>query len=95
MRWTWDEAKNRINLSTRGLSFEAAALVFDDPMAETIEDPYPYEQRWRTMGMAGNQVLMVVHTWPDFTNGSGEVVGRIIFARKATRHERMAYEEGI
>ncbi len=94
MRWTWDQAKNRANLQAHGLSFEAAVFVFDDPMSATREDPYPYEQRWRTIGMVGTQVVMVVHTWPDFDTETGEEIGRIISARKATRREREAYEEG-
>ncbi len=63
-------------------------------MAATREDPYPYEQRWRTIGMVGTQVVMVVHTWPDFDTETGEEIVRIISARKATRSEREAYEEG-
>jgi hypothetical protein len=31
------------------------------------------------------------HTWPE--ESEGEEVGRIISARKATAHERRAYEE--
>ena len=94
MRWTWDQAKNRANLQSHGLSFEAAIFVFDDPMSATREDPYGYEQRWRTIGMVGTQVVMAVHTWPDLDTETGEEIGRIISARKATRHEREAYEEG-
>lgn len=45
------------------------------------------------MGMAaGLAVLVVVHL--DYQEG-GEDVIRIISARKATPHERKAYEEGI
>ena len=94
MRWTWDQAKNKANLRAHSLSFEAAVFVFDDPLSATREDPYPYEQRWRTVGMVGTQVVMVVHTWPDLDRETGEEIGRIISARKATRHERGAYEEG-
>ena len=94
MRWTWDEAKNEANLRAHSLSFEAAIFVFDDRLSATREDPYPYEQRWRTIGMVGTQVVMVVHTWPDLDTETGEEVGRIISARKATRREREAYEEG-
>ena len=68
--------------------------MFDDPMSATQEDPYPYKQRWRTIGMVGNQVVMVVHAWPDFDTEASEEIGRIISARKATRREREAYEEG-
>ena len=94
MRWTWDQVKNEANLRAHSLSFEAAVFVFDDPMSATREDPYPYEQRWRTIGMVGTQVVMVVHTWPDLDTETGEEIGRIISARKATRGEKEAYEEG-
>ena len=94
MRWIWDQAKNEANLRAHGLSFEAAVFVFDDPMSATRGDLYPHEQRWRTIGMVGIQVVMIVHTWPDLYTESGEEVGRIISARKATSREREAYEEG-
>ena len=42
------------------------------------------------MGMVEDVILLVVHTLPE---GQPET-GRIITARKATGHERRAYEEG-
>lgn len=90
MRWTWNLAKNRDNKRKHGLSFETAQLIFDDPHALTRPDPFPHEERWQTMGVVGQVTLLVVHTWPD-PNAEG---GRIISARKATAHERRAYEEG-
>ena len=78
------------------MSFEIAALVFDDPLAVTLRDPFPDQERWRTIGAPSTQsdvVLFVVHTWPE-EDVTGEEVGRIISARKATRHERRAYAEG-
>ena len=94
MRWTWDQTKNEANLRAHGLSFEAAIFVFDDPLSATQVDTYPYEERWRTIGMVGTQVVMVLHTWPELHTETGEEIGRIISARKATRLEREAYEEG-
>ena len=94
MHWTWDQQKSEANLQAHGLSFEAAVFVFDDPLAATRGDPHPHEPRWRTIGMVGAQVVMVVHTWPDFDTETGEEIVRIISARKATRHERETYEEG-
>ena len=94
LRWTWDPAKNEANRRIHGLSLDVAVLVFEDPLAATKEDPYADELRWRTMGMVGPIVLMVVHTWPEADPVTGEAVGRIISARKATSHERRAYEEG-
>ena len=96
MRWSWDPEKNRINRRDHKVSFELAERIFDDPLAITLPDAYPNEQRWRTLGRPSAQVdvvLFVVHTWPA-ENDRGEEVGRIISARKATRHDRRAYEEG-
>ena len=45
--------------------------------------------------MVGNVVVIVVHTEPEPDHETGEEVGRIISARKATKHERRAYEEKI
>ena len=39
-------------------------------------------------------VVIVAHTWPKAKHGTNVEVGRIISARKATAHERKAYEEG-
>lgn len=89
MIWEWDQEKNRENLRKHGLEFETAILVFDDPLAATDDDPYLYEQRWRTIGMIEGLLVLVVHTWPDDPDP-----GRIISARRATPHERRSYEEG-
>ena len=93
MRWVWSEDKNRINTRKHGLSFATAQLVFDDPMALTRFDPHPDGDRWQTVGLIGHVLVHVVHTWPEFDLMSEEEVGRIISARKATAHERKAYEE--
>ena len=93
LRWTWDDEKNRTNNRDHGLSFETAQVVFRDPLAASRRDPDSSEERWQTMGMIGHVVVFVVHTWPEPDPDTGEEVGRIISARKATSHERRAYEE--
>ncbi len=90
MPWTWSPAKNRENRRKHGLSFEIAQLVFADPYALSRPDPFPHEERWQTVGVIGRTTIFVIHTWPE---GRDET-GRIISARKATPHERKAYEEG-
>ena len=85
-------AKAEANLKKHRVSFELAALTLGDPLAVTFPDPWPDEERWRTIGRPSADlptILFVVHTWPD-----DDVVGRIISARKAEPHERKAYEEG-
>jgi uncharacterized DUF497 family protein len=93
MRWTWDPEKAAINRVKHGLSFDTASLVFNDPFHASKPDPHPDDDRWRTIGLVGSVLLLVVHTWTEESE-EGEPVGRIVSARKATAHERKAYEEG-
>ena len=89
--WTWDPAKATANFRKHGVSFALAQRVFNDPFSLTRRDPFRDEERWQTVGMpfAGSPgVLLVVHTDQD---GEG---GRVISGRKATAHERKAYEKG-
>jgi uncharacterized protein len=91
--WTWDRNKAAANVRKHKVSFELAARVFDDPNQLSRPDPNPDEERWQTLGRpfsASPGVLMVVHTELDERGR----IGRIISARKATSHERRAYEEG-
>ena len=90
MHWTWDDTKSLINRRKHGLGFETAQLVFDDLLAVSRQEPHPDEERWQTIGMIGNIVVIVAHTLPRTDDGTG----RIISARKATPHERRLYEEG-
>lgn len=94
MRWVWTDNKNRTNKRDHGLSFETAQLVFDDSLAISRPDPHPDGDRWQTVGRVGSVPLFVVHTWPEVDPATGEEIGRVISARKATAHERKAYEEG-
>lgn len=94
MRWTWDEDKSRLNERKHGLDFDTARLVFDDPLMVHRPDPSLDEERWHTIGDIGGVAVIVVHTWPSVVTSDGDEVARIISARKATPHERRAYEEG-
>lgn len=93
MRFSWDASKNAGNCRKHGVSFETARLVFDDPFhisrQDRIEDG---EMRWQTIGMVDGMILLLVaHLWED---DFGEDRIRIISARRATRVERQAYEQG-
>lgn len=90
MQWIWDPEKNRDNLRKHGVTFEEATLVFEGPNI-TLDDPYRYEQRYRTIGYAGPTILTVVHTWEQ--TEEGRLHGRIISARRANSHERAQYEQ--
>ena len=62
----------------------------DDPLLLSRPDPHPDGDRWFSIGVLNGVALAVVHTWPD-EDGTD---GRIISLRKATKHERKAYEDG-
>ena len=94
MRWTWSEKKNQVNKLNHGISFETAELVFADPLALSRQDPHPDGDRWQTVGLIGPVTVFVVHTQPESEAGADKETGRIVSARKATAHERRAYEEG-
>lgn len=94
MRFAFDERKSRGNLVKHGINFEMIAVVFDDPIALTLQDEVHSadEERWITQGEVGpGAVVFVAHT--SFSDESGEEVVRLVSARAATRRERRAYEE--
>lgn len=91
MQFTWDERKERINQRKHGISFETAALAFDDPYhVSRVDRDEEGELRWQTIGMVkGIQVLLVAHTVTE----SDEEIVHIISARKATPRERRIYAQ--
>lgn len=91
MYFEWDENKNKINIEKRGISFEVAKLIFNDPnILSIIDDRYSVDERWISLGnAAGITILYVAHTYEE--DQYGEEVIRIISARKATKSERKRY----
>ena len=90
MKITWDPAKAESNFRKHKIRFADAEAVLFDPMALTIEDETTEsEERFVSVGAdALNRVMVVVYTY------RGKDI-RLISARRATRRERKAYEEGI
>lgn len=86
MNYQWDENKAKTNLKKHHVDFADAVTVFNDEAALTVEDDYPDEERYVTIGLdALGRILVVIYTW------RGESI-RLISARKATRQERKQYE---
>ena len=86
MNYQWDDEKAQSNYRKHGIEFADAVSALADDYAITIEDDYPDEERFVTIGTdAFRRVLVVVFTW------RGESI-RIISARKATPNERRQYE---
>jgi uncharacterized DUF497 family protein len=99
VRYEWDQAKNRRNQRKHeGISFELAALVFEDERCLIGPDRIDEtgERRWHAIGAAriepeGAVVLLVVHAYRE--DDHGEEIIRIISARRAEKHEIRRYQE--
>ncbi len=91
LTFEWDSKKAQSNFRKHGVSFEEAATTFADPLSLTIHDPdhsSAREERFVSVGHSLRQkLLVVVHC------DKGERI-RIISSRRATRRERVQYEEG-
>ena len=98
VRFEWDERKNRENKRKHGgISFELAALVFEDErrllrLDRVDEDG---EQRWHAVGFVSvgsgmGAVLLVVHVYREDDNG--EEIIRIVSARRAGPNDIRRYQ---
>lgn len=89
MRVEWDERKAAENLRKHGIAFEEVAGIFTSPLLVARDDRFDYgELRWIGVGLLEGRVVVVAFTERE----AGSVV-RIISARKASSHERKAYEQ--
>ena len=88
VRFEWDPAKARSNLTKHRVDFADAVAVFEDPRGLTRDDPHPREERFVTLGLDSLGRLLVV-SWTQ--RGKDDI--RLISARKATRSEARQYEE--
>lgn len=89
MDYEWDVAKASSNLRKHHVDFADAVGVFFDPLAVTIRDDDPDEDRFITIGSDFQlRIVVVAYTW------RGEKI-RIISARKATPSEREHYEKRL
>ncbi|MEQ1664815.1 MAG: BrnT family toxin [Bdellovibrionales bacterium] len=89
-QFVWDESKYKSNFKKHGVSFEEAKTCFYDFLHVLITDPEHSfgEQRMVLVGVsAKSRLLVVVHV------DKSENVIRIISARKASKNERIQYEE--
>ncbi len=90
MIFDWDNNKAKINLSKHQVSFDEAKTVFNDPLYIDFYDPdhSESEERYLILGRSSQGNLLIV----AYTERENTI--RIISARKVTKAERNAYEEG-
>lgn len=89
----WDDNKAASNERKHGITFQEAALIFDDPLHICRQDRFENgEERWQAIGVVdGVMMLIVAHTIQDIVDG--ELI-RIISARRVTKLEKAIYEHG-
>ena len=88
----WDLEKAKTNIRKHKISFEQASTIFRDPRAISIYDHEHSnsEDRWITLGLVSNGILVVVHhTFEQLDNNA---IVRIISSRKASKPEAEQYE---
>ena len=85
LRFEWDAAKARSNMTKHGIPFDTARRVFFDPFHVVRLCLAQYDEvRYRAVGMSDVGELFVVYTL------RGQNI-RLISAREATRHESHRY----
>ncbi len=89
MRFTWHEPKRQLTLQKRGLDFAQAEQVFRGPTFTFEDDRQDYgEQRWVTLGLSGDKVLVIVHT-----ESEDEI--RVISMREASKNEQLLFFSNV
>ena len=88
MRFEWDPHKAQLNKRKHEVTFEEAAGCFADALAMILTD-HGHPDRLILIGQS--QTCRLIFT--VYAEKDADVI-RIISARKATRAERKAYEEG-
>lgn len=89
MHFEWDPDKDEANLAKHGISFVAAARVFDDPSHVELDSSKPEhgELRNKAIGVVGSKLFTVIYT------DRGEV-RRIISARRSRTNEKRQVDQG-
>jgi uncharacterized DUF497 family protein len=99
MRYEWDERKNRQNQRKHGgISFELAALVFEDEHRLIGLDRVDETggERWHAIGAVSVEpgiadVLLVANVYRE--DEDGEEIIRIVSARRANKNDYRRYRE--
>lgn len=89
MRFTWHELKRRANLNKHRVDFADVEHVFAGPTFTFEDDREDYgEQRWVTLGLLGDKVVVTVHT-----ESQDEI--RVISMREADNDERYLFSNNL
>ncbi len=87
MRFEWDEAKRRSNISKHKIDFLDVDQVFDGRSYLDSDSPRRGEERFLRIAELKGRLIAVAWTW------RGKDVVRIISARSARDEEERAYRQ--
>ena len=90
-KFIWQQSKNEINKKRHKLSFEAASLAFDDPLAMVVYDIANSgynEDRYRLTGFITSRPFLATVCFTPRAE-----LTRIFSARKADEKETYEYNE--
>lgn len=89
MNFEWDEKKRAANILKHGVDFVRAALIFEAPVLEKIDNRRDYgEVRWIALGQVDRDIYVLTYT----RRGSNI---RVISAWKGGRKEHEQYQKSI
>jgi uncharacterized protein len=88
VRFEWDPRKAQLNQRKHEITFAEAAECFADSLAMLLNDPV-HAERLILIGQSRSHRLI----FTVYAEKHHDII-RIISARRATRTERRAYEEG-
>jgi len=92
LKFEWDPVKSKQNLKKHGVTFEEAQSVFFDEYAVQFFEESAHEDRFILLGSSNkSRILTIVHCE---RSENGDLI-RIISARKATKSERVHYQDPI
>ena len=90
MRFAWNSEKNRVNVRRHGIAFQDAALIFDGPTVEKVDDRFDYgETRIYAIGLVNNLEITVIYT--DRANEERHLIS----AWRSEPHERRYYWQNL
>ena len=90
LRFTWDAAKNLINIRRHSIAFEDAARIFEGPTVERVDDRSDYgETRIYAIGLVNGVEITVIYT----DHSADE--RHLISAWRAEPHERRYFWQHI
>ena len=83
----WDEDKRLSNITKHGVDFLDAALIFENPVLESVDAREDYQEiRWQALGCVDDDCFLVSYTCRGDTR-------RIISAWKVNEHGKQRYEK--